>query len=136
MFEWVKFRSHLSRGVTVGTMLMDDSLHFIRIGTFLERADNTARLLDVKFHALAGDEVGTWTDDNAPETTDAEFVSLEEADAEKKTGKVNTAIDVDDDIDIDEDLGDDDDSTFIPDEEEGDDDVTDIIGDVDSDDDT
>jgi uncharacterized alpha-E superfamily protein len=55
-FEWVKFRSHLSRGVTVGTMLMDDALHFIRIGTFLERADNTARLLDVKFHALTGGE--------------------------------------------------------------------------------
>jgi uncharacterized alpha-E superfamily protein len=51
-FEWVKFRSHLSRGVTVGTMLMDESLHFMRLGTFLERADNTARLLDVKFHAL------------------------------------------------------------------------------------
>jgi uncharacterized alpha-E superfamily protein len=55
-FEWVKFRSHLSRGVTVGTMLMDEALHFIRIGTFLERADNTARLLDVKFHALTGGE--------------------------------------------------------------------------------
>ena len=53
-FEWVKLRSHQSRGVTVGTMLMDDSLHFLRIGTFLERADNTARLLDVKFHALTG----------------------------------------------------------------------------------
>jgi uncharacterized alpha-E superfamily protein len=53
-FEWVKFRSHLSRGVTVGTMLMDEALHFLRIGTFLERADNTARLLDVKFHALMG----------------------------------------------------------------------------------
>jgi uncharacterized alpha-E superfamily protein len=51
-FEWVKFRSHLSRGVTVGTMLQDEALHFLRIGTFLERADNTARLLDVKFHAL------------------------------------------------------------------------------------
>jgi len=55
-FEWVKFRSHLSRGVTVGTMLMDEALHFIRIGTFLERADNTARLLDVKYHALTGGE--------------------------------------------------------------------------------
>ncbi len=53
-FEWVKFRSHLSRGVTVGTMLQDEALHFLRIGTFLERADNTARLLDVKFQALAG----------------------------------------------------------------------------------
>jgi uncharacterized alpha-E superfamily protein len=57
-FEWVKFRSHLSRGVAVGTMLMDDSLHFIRIGTFLERGDNTARLLDVKFHALTGEYFG------------------------------------------------------------------------------
>jgi uncharacterized alpha-E superfamily protein len=50
-FEWVKFRSHLSRGVTVGTMLMDEALHFLRLGTFLERADNTARLVDVKFYA-------------------------------------------------------------------------------------
>ena len=32
-------------------MLQDEALHFQRIGTFLERADNTARLLDVKFHA-------------------------------------------------------------------------------------
>lgn len=50
VFEWVKFRSHLSRGVAVGTMLQDEALHFIRLGTFLERGDNTARLLDVKFH--------------------------------------------------------------------------------------
>ncbi len=54
-FEWVKFRSHLSRGVTVGTMLQDEALHFMRLGTFLERADNTARLLDVKFHAVQSD---------------------------------------------------------------------------------
>ena len=51
-FEWVKFRSHLSRGVTIGTMLQDESLNFIRLGTFLERADNTARILDVKFLAM------------------------------------------------------------------------------------
>lgn len=57
-FEWVKFRSHLSRGVTVGTMLMDESLHFMRLGTFLERADNTARLVDVKFHAVQSDFFG------------------------------------------------------------------------------
>lgn len=50
--EWVKFRSHLSRGVTLGTMLQDESFHFLRMGTFLERADNTARLVDVKFHAV------------------------------------------------------------------------------------
>ena len=57
-FEWVKFRSHLSRGVTVGTMLMDEALYFMRLGTFLERADNTARLLDVKFHAVESDFFG------------------------------------------------------------------------------
>jgi len=57
-FEWVKFRSHLSRGVTVGTMLMDEALYFMRLGTFLERADNTARLVDVKFHAVASDFFG------------------------------------------------------------------------------
>lgn len=57
-FELVKFRSHLSRGVTVGTMLMDEALYFMRLGTFLERADNTARLVDVKFHALQRDFFG------------------------------------------------------------------------------
>jgi uncharacterized alpha-E superfamily protein len=51
VLEWDKFRSHLSRGVTMGTMLQDEAFRFIRIGSFLERADNTARLLDVKFHA-------------------------------------------------------------------------------------
>lgn len=49
-FEWVKYRSHLSRGVTIGTMLKDEAFYFIRLGTFLERADNTARILDVKYH--------------------------------------------------------------------------------------
>ena len=51
-FEWVKYRSHLSRGVTIGTMLQDESLWFARLGTYLERADSTARILDVKFQAL------------------------------------------------------------------------------------
>ena len=57
-FEWVKFRSHLSRGVTLGTMLQDEAFHFLRIATFLERADNTARLLDVKFHAVEREVFG------------------------------------------------------------------------------
>ena len=58
-FEWVKFLSHLSRGVTLGTMLQDEAFHFLRLGTFLERADNTARLLDVKFHAVESEFFGT-----------------------------------------------------------------------------
>lgn len=51
-FEWVKDRSHLFRGVTLGTILKDIALSFIKLGTFLERADNTARILDVKYHIL------------------------------------------------------------------------------------
>jgi uncharacterized alpha-E superfamily protein len=39
-------------------MLQDESFHFYRMGTFLERADNTARLLDVKFHAVESDFYG------------------------------------------------------------------------------
>lgn len=57
-FEWVKFRSHLSRGVAIGTMLQDEAFRFYRMATFLERADNTARLLDVKFHAVHSDFYG------------------------------------------------------------------------------
>ena len=66
-FEWVKFRSHLSRGVTLGTMLQDEAFHFLRLGTVLERADNTARLVDVKFHSFQGDFLG------APNVEDQEY---------------------------------------------------------------
>ncbi len=52
LFDWIKERSHLFRGVTYGTMLRGDSFHFTRLGTFLERADNTARILDVKYHRI------------------------------------------------------------------------------------
>ena len=57
-FDWVKLRSALARGVTFGTMLQDEALHFIRLGGLIERADNTARILDVKYHVLRsnGDE--------------------------------------------------------------------------------
>jgi uncharacterized alpha-E superfamily protein len=54
--DWVKARSHLFRGVSVGTMLQDDAFQFLRLGTFIERADNTARLLDVKYHLLLPQE--------------------------------------------------------------------------------
>ncbi len=73
-FEWVKFRSHLSRGVTVGTMLMDEALYFMRLGTFLERADNTARLVDVKFHAMQNDYFG------APQLSPSEAETAQEND--------------------------------------------------------
>jgi len=49
LFEWVKYRSNLCRGVMVGTALQDDAFWFIQLGMYLERADNTARILDVRF---------------------------------------------------------------------------------------
>lgn len=42
----------LVRGATHGTMLRNEIYNFARIGTFLERADNTARILDVKYYVL------------------------------------------------------------------------------------
>jgi uncharacterized alpha-E superfamily protein len=62
--DWVKARSHLFRGVSFGTMLRDDAFQFLRLGTFIERADNTARLLDVKYHLLLPkeEEVGGGVD--------------------------------------------------------------------------
>ncbi len=61
-FEWVKYRSHLSRGVAVGTMLTDEAMLFMGLGTFLERADNTARILDVKYHGAKEKETGDTAD--------------------------------------------------------------------------
>ena len=49
-FDWVKDRSHLFRGVTYGTIMRGEAFNFSRLGTFLERGDNTARILDVKYH--------------------------------------------------------------------------------------
>lgn len=69
-FEWVKYRCHLSRGVISGTMLKDEAFYFIRLGTFLERADNTARILDVKFHGLPG---GAYEDLRLQEATQFDF---------------------------------------------------------------
>lgn len=73
LFEWVKFRSHLSRGVTVGTMLQDEAFHFLRIGSFLERADNTARLLDVRFHAVRSEFHGGQSQSQGPNGVQAQL---------------------------------------------------------------
>jgi uncharacterized alpha-E superfamily protein len=40
------------RGAMAGTMLRNDGYNFARLGMFLERADNTARILDVKYYLL------------------------------------------------------------------------------------
>ena len=40
------------------TMLRNDAFYFTRLGTFLERADNTARILDVKYYVLLPQDEG------------------------------------------------------------------------------
>jgi uncharacterized alpha-E superfamily protein len=52
--EWVKYRTHLTRGITSGTLLRDEALHFTHIGTFLERADNTTRMLETRWRDPGG----------------------------------------------------------------------------------
>ncbi len=52
LLEWVKERSQRFGGAVSHTMLRSDAYWFVRLGTFVERADNTARILDVKYHVL------------------------------------------------------------------------------------
>lgn len=53
--SWVKQRSMLLRGALLGTLMRNDGYHFAQLGTFIERADNTARILDVKYWLLLPD---------------------------------------------------------------------------------
>jgi uncharacterized alpha-E superfamily protein len=48
----VRRESTLARGATHGSMMRNETYYFARAGTFLERADNTARILDVKYYLL------------------------------------------------------------------------------------
>jgi uncharacterized alpha-E superfamily protein len=48
----IRQQSGLVRGALHGTMLRNDIYDFARLGTFIERADNTARILDVKYYVL------------------------------------------------------------------------------------
>ncbi|WP_370177764.1 alpha-E domain-containing protein [Alteriqipengyuania sp.] len=48
----IRQQNALVRGATNGTMLRNDGYNFLRLGTFIERADNTARILDVKYYLL------------------------------------------------------------------------------------
>ncbi len=62
--EWVKERSHLFRGATSGTIMRNDAYCFIRLGTFIERADNTLRLLDARYE-MFGEESEEVSDNSA-----------------------------------------------------------------------
>tara|TARA_R110002020_G_scaffold316899_2_gene532428 strand:+ start:238702 stop:239643 length:942 start_codon:yes stop_codon:yes gene_type:complete len=60
----VRQQSALVRGALQGTMLRNDIFSFSRIGSLIERADNTARILDVKYYVLlpTGAPVGSSLD--------------------------------------------------------------------------
>ena len=53
--DFVKQTSLLFDGSMTRTMLREPSFWFSRLGVFIERADNTARILDVKYHVLLPD---------------------------------------------------------------------------------
>lgn len=52
ILDAIKRETALIRGAFHGTMLRNENFDFARIGTFIERADNTARILDVKYYLL------------------------------------------------------------------------------------
>jgi uncharacterized alpha-E superfamily protein len=64
-FDQVRMACHLFQGITGGTMSQGEAWHFIRLGTMLERADKTTRILDVKYFMLLPQvsDVGTPYDD-------------------------------------------------------------------------
>lgn len=50
--DFVKRTALIFDGAVIRTMLRDPSFWFSRLGLHIERADNTARILDVKYHVL------------------------------------------------------------------------------------
>jgi uncharacterized alpha-E superfamily protein len=48
----IRRESTIARGATHGSMMRNEIYSFARTGTFIERADNTARILDVKYYLL------------------------------------------------------------------------------------
>ena len=50
--DWVRDQTMQFRGAFLGTVLRDDGYFFNQLGAFVERADNTARIVDVKYYLL------------------------------------------------------------------------------------
>ncbi len=61
-FRRVKQGSHLFHGAALRTQAKGDAREFLKVGGFVERADGTARILDVKASTLdPGEDVHGWT---------------------------------------------------------------------------
>ncbi|MCC6468499.1 MAG: alpha-E domain-containing protein [Alphaproteobacteria bacterium] len=58
--DWTKKQAVMATGAAQSTLLRDDAYNFVMLGLQVERADNTARILDVKYHILLpkGERVG------------------------------------------------------------------------------
>jgi uncharacterized alpha-E superfamily protein len=52
LLQWIKQVSNQFRGALLGTILRDDGFAFSQAGIYVERADNTARILDMKYYVL------------------------------------------------------------------------------------
>lgn len=52
LLQWIKQASHQFSGALLGTLLRDDGFAFSQAGNYIERADNTARILDMKYYVL------------------------------------------------------------------------------------
>lgn len=65
IFRDVRLGCHLFQGISDATMTRGEAWHFLRLGRKLERADQTSRILDVKYFMLlpSAREVGTPYDD-------------------------------------------------------------------------
>jgi uncharacterized alpha-E superfamily protein len=50
--DMLKQRCQLHAGITDGTFFRDQSWHFYAMGRYMERADQTTRLVDIKYHTL------------------------------------------------------------------------------------
>ena len=64
LLDWIRSRSALYRGALLNTILRNDTFYFSQLGTFIERADSTSRILDVKYYHLlpSAEMVGSGTD--------------------------------------------------------------------------
>lgn len=60
LLEWVQQRTSLITGAIETTLLRDEAYDFVQLGVHIERADNTARIIDSKYHILLpqGQSVG------------------------------------------------------------------------------
>ncbi len=52
LLDWVRQKTSLFRGAVQGTLLHDGGYRFLQLGNFIERADNTARILDTRYSVL------------------------------------------------------------------------------------